>query len=192
METFQRNAGLVAGGHQTEAPATITYSSVISRETVRIAPTVAALSDLEAKVSDVENACITAPVAEKVWTVCGPEFRPDAGKRAIIVKALYSLKTAGATFQAHLASFMRQMGYTSCKADPDLWLKAETRPCDNIRYYSYILCYVDDILVLHHDAMSVLTRINSSLPLKPTSVGDPDIYLGAKLKKTQLANGVWA
>ena len=40
--------------------------------------------------------------------------------------------------------------------------------------------------------MSVLARINSYLPLKPTSVGDPDIYLGAKLKQTQLANGVWA
>ena len=27
------------------------------------------------------------------------------------------------------------MGYTSCKADPDLWYKAETRPTDNFRYY---------------------------------------------------------
>jgi len=134
METFQRKARLVAGGHQTEAPATITYSSVVSRETVRIALTVAALNDLEAKVGDVENAYITAPVAEKVWTVCGPEFGQDAGKRAVIVRALYGLKTAGAAFRAHLASFMRQMGYTSCKADPDLWLKAETRPSDNTRY----------------------------------------------------------
>jgi hypothetical protein len=40
--------------------------------------------------------------------------------------------------------------------------------------------------------MAVLARINSYLPLKPSSVGDPDIYLGAKLKQTQLANGVWA
>ena len=37
-----------------------------------------------------------------------------------------------------------------------------------------------------HDAMSVLDRINKHLPLKPTSVGDPDIYLGAKLRETQL------
>ena len=36
------------------------------------------------------------------------------------------------------------MGYTSCKADPDLWLKAVTRPEDNVHYYAYILCYVDD------------------------------------------------
>jgi len=39
------------------------------------------------------------------------------------------------------------MGYSSCKADPDLWLKAVTRPDDNVRYYAYILCYVNNILI---------------------------------------------
>ena len=192
MEDFKRKARLVAGGHKTEAPATITYASVVSRETVRIALMLAALNDLQVKVGDVLNAYITAPVKERVWTILGPEFGSDAGKTAIIVRALYGLKSAGAAFRAHLASFMRQMGYTSCKADPDLWLKAETRPDDNVRYYAYILCYVDDILCIHHNAMSVLNQINSYLPLKPTSVGDPDIYLGAKLKETQLPNGIYA
>jgi hypothetical protein len=108
------------------------------------------------------------------------------------VRTLYGLKSAGAAFHTHLASFMHQMGYTSCKAEPDLWYKAKTRPQDNVRYYAYILCYVDDILCVHHDAMSVLDQINKYLPLKPTSVGDPNIYLGAKLKETQLSNGIWA
>jgi hypothetical protein len=85
---------------------------------------------------------------------------------------------------------MRQMGYTSCKADPDLWLKAVTRPEDNVHYYAYILCYVDDILCIHHDPVSVMSEINKYLPLKPSSVGNPDIYLGAKLKETRLSNGV--
>ena len=192
MENFQRKARLVAGGHQTNAPDTITYASVVSRETVRIALTYAALNDLQVKVGDVLNAYITAPITEKVWTVLGPEFGQDAGKKAIIVRALYGLKSAGAAFRAHLASFMRTMGYKSCKADPDLWLKEETRPSDNVRYYSYILCYVDDILVINHDSMSVLGRINEYLPLKPTSVGDPDVYLGAKLRNVRLDNGVYA
>ncbi len=38
--------------------------------------------------------------------------------------------------------------------------------------------------------MSVMKEINGYLPLKPSSVGSPDIYLGAKLKETQLPNGV--
>ena len=106
------------------------------------------------------------------------------------MRKLFAPLSSGAAFRAHLASFMHQMGYTSCKADPDLWYKAETRPGDNFWYYSYILCYVDDILCIHHDAMSVLDQINHYLPLKPTLVGDPDIYLGAKLKKTHLANNL--
>ena len=110
MEDFKRKARLVAGGHKTEVPATITYASVVSRETVRIALMLAALNDLQVKVGDILNAYITAPVKEKVWTVLGPEFGPDAGKSAIIVRALYGVKSAGAAFCTHLASFMRQMG----------------------------------------------------------------------------------
>lgn len=143
----------------TAAPATLTYASVVSRETVRIALMIAALNGLEVKAGDVLNAYITAPVTEKVMTVLGPEWGPDAGKRAVIVRALYGLKSAGAAFRAHLASCMRDMGYTSCRADPDLWYKPMVRPSDNYAYYAYILCYVDDILSIHHDAMSVLTRI---------------------------------
>jgi hypothetical protein len=143
-------------------------------------------------VGNVLNAYITAPVMEKVWTILGPKFGHDSGKSDVIVRALYGLKSAGAAFRAHLASFMHQMGYTSCKADPDLWLKAVTRPEDNVHYYAYILCYVDDILCIHHGPMSVMKEINGYLPLKPSSVGDSDIYLGAKLKETGLPNGVMA
>jgi len=53
MEDFRRKARLVAGGHRTEAPATITYASVVSWETVRLALTIAALNDLEGKVGNV-------------------------------------------------------------------------------------------------------------------------------------------
>ena len=77
--------------------------SVVSRESVRIALTLAALNDLEVKTADIENAYLTAPVSEKIWTVLGPEFGDDQGKRAIVVRALYGLKSAGASFRNHLA-----------------------------------------------------------------------------------------
>jgi hypothetical protein len=91
MEDFRQKARLVAGGHLTEAPATITYASVVSRETMRLTMTIASLNDLKVKVGDVLNAYITAPVKEKVWTVLRPEFGHDTGKSAIIVHALYGL-----------------------------------------------------------------------------------------------------
>ena len=83
------------------------------------------------------------------------------------------------------------MCYRSCKADPDLWLKPEMRPEDGVKYYSYILCYVDDILCIHHNADSMLQWLLKSFLLKP-GFGKPDMYLGAKLQKTRLHNGVWA
>ncbi len=176
----------------TKAPATITYASVVSCETIHIALLMATLNDLNVKVGGVLNAYITAPITEKVWTILGPEFCINADKSAIIVCISYGLKSAGVAFCAHLASFMRQMGYTSCKADPDFWYKAETRPDGNFRYHAYILCYVENILCVHHNSMTVLNLINGYMPLKLSPVGDPDIYLGAKLKMTQLDNGIWA
>ena len=45
MDTYQYKARMVAGGHVTEPPASMTYASVVSRDSVRIALTVAALND---------------------------------------------------------------------------------------------------------------------------------------------------
>ena len=50
-------------------------------------------------------------------------------------------------------------------------------------YYSYILCYVDDIMVIHEDDRPVLDRIDKFMKLKASSIGDPDVYLGAKLQQ---------
>jgi hypothetical protein len=53
--------------------------------------------------ADIENAYLMAPITEKVWTVLVPEFGDDAGERALIARALYGLKSAGAAFRNHLA-----------------------------------------------------------------------------------------
>ena len=103
LDGFKRKARLVAGGHMTEAPAIMTYASVVSRDTVRIALTIAALNDLEVKTSDIQNAYLTTPCEERIWTKLGPEFGEDAGKTALHVRALYGLKSAGASFGRHLA-----------------------------------------------------------------------------------------
>ena len=84
----------------------------------------------------------------------------------------------------------RAIGYTPCRGDNELWMKPEIDP-DSDEYYSYILCYVDDVLVVHHDAMTTLMKIDNYFKLKPSSIGDPEIYLGAKLNYTRAPNGVW-
>ena len=72
MEDFRRKSILVAGGHVIDPPATITYTSVVSRETVCVPLTVATLNYLQVRTADIYNAYIQTPVAEKIWTVLGP------------------------------------------------------------------------------------------------------------------------
>ena len=61
------------------------------------------------------NAYVRALCSEKIWTVLGKELGKDQGKKAIIVRTLYGLKSSGAAFHAHIADCMRSMGYTSCR-----------------------------------------------------------------------------
>ena len=61
MEDFRRKARLVSGGHMTDTLKCMIYSSVVGRETVRIALTIAALNDLQVKAGDAMNAYVTAP-----------------------------------------------------------------------------------------------------------------------------------
>ena len=65
---------------------------------------------------------------------------------------------------------------------------------DGSVYYAYVLLYVDDVMVIHHDAMSVLARLDKYFKMKPGSIGDPKMYLGATLKEMWLENGTkaWA
>ena len=84
MEDFRQKARLVAGGHMTEAPATIMHASIVLKETVRIALMITTLNDLEVKSGDILHAYVQAPSTEKVWTTLGPEFGKDARMNAVV------------------------------------------------------------------------------------------------------------
>ena len=75
-ENFRRKARMVAGGHVTEVPSNLTYSSVVSRDSVRIALTIAALNDLDILACDIQNAYLTAPCREKSMDSCGTRVWP--------------------------------------------------------------------------------------------------------------------
>ena len=82
----------------TAPPSSLTFASVVSRESVRLAFLLAALNDLEVKTADIANAYLNAPCSEKLYIICGPEFGKEyEGKRALIVRALYGLKSSGAS-----------------------------------------------------------------------------------------------
>ena len=93
---FTHKARLVAGGHKTDPQ--LTYSSVISRESVQIAFLMAALHDVDLLAVDIGNAYLNAhKTQEKVYIITGPEFGPiDYNRVTKIVRALDGLKSSGA------------------------------------------------------------------------------------------------
>ena len=64
---FTRKSRFVAGVHTTEAPASITYSSVVSRDSVWLAFMIASLNVLDIISCDLENAYLNATNREKIW-----------------------------------------------------------------------------------------------------------------------------
>ena len=127
---------------------------------------------------------------EIIHTTLGAEFGEDEGKTAIIIRALYGLKSSGASFRNHLADCMRMLGYQSCLADPDLWYKPMVQPSDGYKYYGYALLYTDHCPCINHNAEDEIKKLDKYFMMKKGSIGDPDFYLGAKIKPMRMPNGV--
>ena len=153
---------MVSGGHTTEDPSSVTYSSVVSRDSVRIALTIAALNKLDVLACDIQNAYLTAQCREKIWTHTGPEFGSESGCIIIVVRALYDLKSSGAAFRALLSETLYDLGYLPTKVDPDVWIRLAVK-ANGFEYYEFFLCYVDDVLSISHDPQYKMDGIKNNL-----------------------------
>ena len=89
---------------------------------------------------------------------------------------------AGRDFWHHLRECMGRIGFTSSRADPDVWFRLSTRSTGEV-YYEYVFLYVDNVLVILERAESVLRneigkffvlkdllKEGPKHPLNPTSV----------------------
>ena len=79
---------------------------------------------------------------------------------------------------------------TTTRNQPNLFIKNDGSKC-----YDYVLLYVDDALVVSENAEFILrNELERYFELKEESIGPQDHYLGGKVRKVQLENGVnaWA
>ena len=167
MEDFLREAWYFARGHTNVAPPTLKYVSVVSRESFHIALTISAFDDLEVKTSNIQNAYLTAPCLEKIWTTLCSEFGPNLiSKKALVVRDFYGFKSAGSSFRNCLAQCMRNLGYFFVPGRSIFINKEETRPSDGAKYYVYFLLYVDYCLVVHHAEDTPLHELDHFFKMK--------------------------
>jgi hypothetical protein len=92
-----------------------------------------------------------------------------------------------------LAEILQDSGYTSSKADPDVWLHKAAK--DNGYEYNYemLFFYFNDILALRHRAKNAIKEITKFYQAKEGSLKPAEIYLSANISKVQLPDGreVW-
>ena len=92
--------------------------------------------------ADIRSAYFQSPTSQKHYIICGPEFgMENVGKVAIMHRAVYGGKTSGRDFRNHLRSCMEFINFTSCPADPDVWMRPDmiyikTQVFRLLRYYS--------------------------------------------------------
>jgi hypothetical protein len=137
---LRHKARLVAGGHLTEPTMEGSYSSVVNLRSLRICLVAAELNGLDIMVGDISSAYLEAYTKEKVCFTAGPEFGALEGHTFIIEKALYGLRTSGASWHQRFADTLKDLGYTPCLADHDVWMKN----CGT--HYDYVCVYVDDLM----------------------------------------------
>ena len=168
---FRYKARLVAGGHMTEDHGDA-YSSVISLKGMRIAILAGEVNGLKSMVGDVGNAYLEAYTKEKVCFVAGPAFGELEGCILIIVKALYGLRTSGARYHERFADTLRDLGFTPCRNEADLWMR------DKGDHYEYVCVYVDDLMAIMKNPEEFFKTLQETYKYKLKGVGEPEYHLG--------------
>jgi len=109
------------------------------------------------------------------------------GCYALIVCALYGLKSTRAAWCAHIAATMEELNFISSLADPDVWLRPAQQH-NGTTYYEYVLIYTNDFLCISTDPKKILDSIGTHFKLKPKSIKTPEVYLRANLGHLVLPN----
>mmetsp|Transcript_2441 Transcript_2441/g.3428 ORF Transcript_2441/g.3428 Transcript_2441/m.3428 type:complete len:402 (+) Transcript_2441:1306-2511(+) len=90
---------------------------------------------------------------------------------------------------------MEHLGFCTYRADPDVWMRPAVEASDGTEYWEYVLLYIDDASAILMNAKDILNNeIGKYWTMKKDSIGPPTVYLGNKVSKVSLENGVsaWA
>ena len=170
----RHKARLVADGHRTDVPLESVYSGVVTLRGFRLVLFLGELNGLETWSTDVGNAYLEAYTSEKVYIIAGKEFGDREGHILLIRKALYGLRSSGARWHDRLAEVLREMSFSPCRAEPDIWM----RPSKDGTKYEYVAAYVDDLALALEKPQEFLDTLTGKYNFKLKGSGPISFHLG--------------
>eukprot|EP00261_Vitis_vinifera_P039164 XP_019080407.1 PREDICTED: uncharacterized protein LOC109123862 [Vitis vinifera] len=176
-------ARLVAKGFHQQAgfDFTETFSPVVKPSTVRVVFTIALSRNWAIKQLDVNNAFLNGDLQEEVFMQQPQGFIDEQNPNLVcrLHKALYGLKQAPRAWFEKLHRALLSFGFVSAKSDQSLFLRFTPN------HITYVLVYVDDILVIGSDTAaitSLIAQLNSEFSLK--DLGEVHYFLGIQVSHT--------
>jgi Reverse transcriptase (RNA-dependent DNA polymerase) len=168
---------LVAGGHLTPIPTDSVYSGVISLRALRLVAFLAELNKLQLWGADVSIAYLEADTREEVYLIAGDEFGILAGHTLIVEKALYGLQSSGLRWHEKFADILRDIGFTNCRAEPDIWMRQQGD------IYEYIGVYVDDLAIAAKDPDAIIKLLEQIYKFGFKGVGPLKFHIGCDFNR---------
>ena len=93
----------------------------------------------------------------------------------MIRRVLYGGKSVGCDYWLHLQSCIEFLGFSPCKAEPDIWMR-KAKQVDNTDYWEYVSLYVDDYICIPTDPEKIVRKeIGKYFLIKEASIGEPDV-----------------
>jgi hypothetical protein len=146
----QHKSRLIAGGHLTDTPINLVYSSIVSLRGIRMLTYIAEHNGLEVWAMDIGNAYLETFTKEKVYIIARPEFGPLKGHTLLINKAIYGLKSSGLRWSERFSDVLIDMGFFLSKAEMDIWMHEKDRSM-----YEYVGVYIDNLFIISKNPKAI-------------------------------------
>jgi hypothetical protein len=173
----RHKARYIAGGHLTDVPNESIYSGVVSLRGLQMVAFLSELNGLNLWATNIGNAYLEARTSELLFIVAGPEFGGLEGHMLVIYKALYGLHSSGLRWHERFSACLGDMGFSPCKAEPDIWM----RRVDN--HYEYIASYVDDLAISSNDPKAITDTLMNKYNFKLKGTGEIEYHLEMSFRR---------
>lgn len=155
------------------------FAPVVKQITFRTVLTIASKRQMLVKHIDIKTAYLYGVLQEEIHMKQPPGYtNGDPNTVCLLKRSLYGLKQAARVWNQRIDAALKSMGFHQSSADPCLYLRIVNG------MYSYILIYVDDIVVVcrtEQEYQKLVTVLSKSF--KIVELGDLTFFLGIHVRR---------